>query len=280
MIQSTTALKRKIKSVTSTRKISNAMALVATSKLQKQRKFMVNNNTFADTYSRLLDIVLSCKKEGEETNPFLTKKDINNPLHIVLTSNSGLCGSYNIEIVKYVKKNFKKEDAIFAIGTYGAKALMEEDYCVVKQFHDMNDFVPSKVSELVSDVLLLYTRNEISSLDITFTKYSNTLNYIPSTISLLPIENPHINVNKEMLLEPGREELLNQLVPQYINSQIYACFLQAKTSEQVARISSMEAAKNNADGLLDELSLQYNQARQASITQEMNEISGAANYGG
>ncbi|MBO4538434.1 MAG: F0F1 ATP synthase subunit gamma, partial [Erysipelotrichaceae bacterium] len=118
---------------------------------------------------------------------------------------------------------------------------------------------------------------EISSIDIIYTQYVNSLSFVPSTYKLLPIEVGEDIVESEIILEPSRDEVLNRLIPMFVSSMIYSTFLQAKTSEHAARRSAMDGANRNADSLISKLELEYNQARQASITQEMTEIISGSN---
>jgi len=269
----TSKIKRQLKSVVSTKKLTNAMSLVATAKLQKERTTMAKNKLFSETFHRFLLAALSAKKEGEvETNPYLVAPACNNPLHIIITSNSGLCGSYNQDLLKYVERNIPKTEAIFVIGTYGIKWLHAQNYMVVKEFADLEDFNPRVINRLISDALTLYRNGEISSIDVIYTQYVNSLKFVPSIYSLLPIHTTTQVEESEFLLEPSRDAILNSLIPMYVSSMIYSTFLQAKTSEQASRRSAMETANHNADELIQELQLSYNRARQASITQEMTEI--------
>ncbi|MCR5066786.1 MAG: ATP synthase F1 subunit gamma [Erysipelotrichaceae bacterium] len=266
-------VKRQLRSVKSTRKLTNAMALVATAKMQKQKKAMFVNNDYAEAYYRFVLAALSAHKpEGKETNPYLEPSEVNNPLHIIISSNSGLCGSYNLDLFKYVEKNISKDEPLFVIGTYGIKWLMNNGYMVVKSFSDLDDLRPSRINGMIYDILKLYTEDEISSIDIIYTQYVNSLTFVPSTYRLLPIVTTEEIVESEIILEPGRDEVLNRLIPMFVSSMIYSTFLQAKTSEQAARRSAMDGANRNADSLISRLELEYNQARQAGITQEMTEI--------
>ncbi|MDI9540041.1 MAG: ATP synthase F1 subunit gamma [Bacillota bacterium] len=265
-------IKRQLRSVQSTKKLTNAMALVATAKLQKQKNKMIENNEYADIYHTFLLAALSAKTEGEETNLYLKPSVVDNPAHIIITSNSGLCGSYNQDLLKYVEKNISKEEPIFAIGTYGIKWLRANDYMVIKEYNEWQDLEPAKINQLITDLLILYQNDMLSSIDVIYTQYVNALTFVPTTFHLLPIKTSGKRIESEILLEPSREDVLNQLIPMYVSSQIYATFLQAKTSEHAARRSAMDNANQNADDLIYELELTYNQARQAAITQEMNEI--------
>ena len=268
-----TKIKRQLKSVKSTRKLTNAMLLVSTAKLQKERSRLFANNSYAGVFAELLFKALCAKHEGKETNKFLTQSNVDNPLHIVFTSNSGLCGSYNLELLKFVEKNISKDEPIFAIGTYGVRWLMSHDYMVVKKIEDLNDFHPATINKLITNIMKLYQEDEISSIDIFYTDYVNTLKFEPRIYPLLPIIYDENSMDEtDLLLEPSRDEFLDQLIPMYISSQIYEKFLESKISENAARRLAMDGANQNADSLISELEIRYNQARQSAITQEMNEI--------
>lgn len=272
-----TKVKRQLRSVKSTKKLTNAMFLVATAKLQKERSRLFANNKYASVFEELLYKALCAKFEGEETNKFLVNSNVNNPLHIVFTSNSGLCGSYNLDLLKFFSKNVSKDEAIFAIGTYGIKWLEANGYMVVKKIEDLNDFNPATINKLIDNMMTLYKNDEISSIDIYYTDYVNTLKYDPRVYKLLPIiYDPEVMDETDLLLEPSRDELLEVLIPMYISSQIYEKFLESKISENAARRLAMDGANQNADVLIDNLQIRYNQARQSAITQEMNEISSAS----
>lgn len=267
-----TKIKRQLRSVKSTKKLTNAMSLVATAKLQKERSKLFANNSYADVFRELMDKALRASFEGEETNKFLINSNVDNPLHIIFTSNSGLCGSYNMELLKFVEKNITKDEPIFAIGTYGIRWLMNNNYLVVKQIDELNDFHPSVINKLIDNIMNLYANDEISSIDIFYTDYINTLKYEPKIFPLLPITYDREKACENILLEPSRDELLNKLIPQFISSQIYEKFLESKISENAARRMAMDGANQNADELISTLEIKYNQARQTAITQEMNEI--------
>ena len=268
-----TKIKRQLRSIKSTKKLTNAMLLVATAKLQKERGRLFANNSYASVFEELLYKALCAKFDGEESNKFLTESNVNNPLHIVFTSNSGLCGSYNLELLKFVEKNISKDEPIFAIGTYGIRWLMSHDYMVVKQIDELNDFHPATIDRLIDNIMKLYQNDEISSIDIYYTDYVNTLKYEPRIYPLLPIIYDRSAMDEtDLLLEPSRDEVLDNLIPMYVSSQIYEKFLESKISENAARRLAMDGANQNADNLISDLEIKYNQARQSAITQEMNEI--------
>ena len=268
-----TKIKRQLRSIKSTKKLTNAMSLVATAKLQKERGRLFANNKYAAVFEELLYKALCAKLEGEETNKFLISSKVNNPLHIVFTSNSGLCGSYNMDLLKFVASKVSKDEPIFAVGTYGIRWLMNNDYMVVKKIEDLNDFHPATINKIIDDIMTLYANDEISSIDIFYTDYVNTLKFVPRIYPLLPLIYDRNELDEtDLLLEPSRDEVLDELIPMYVSSQIYDKFLESKISENAARRAAMDGANQNADNLINDLQIRYNQARQTAITQEMNEI--------
>ncbi|MBQ3384165.1 MAG: ATP synthase F1 subunit gamma [Erysipelotrichaceae bacterium] len=269
-------IRRQLKSVKATQKITNAMALVATAKLQKQKGRMTENNTYSNKYYEMILNALSAPKPEKEDNAYLISNNADNPLHIIITSNSGLCGSYNNDLLKYVEKHIDKKDPIFAIGEYGIEWLDNNNYMVIRRINQIEDVQPAVIGKLINDVLVLYRQKEISSIDIVYTQYINTLSFEPSMYQLLPLDPPSYLETKDVEMVPDRNTMLNYLIPQYVSSVIYATFLEAKTSENAARRSAMDNANKNAQDLIERLSLEYNQARQTAITQEVNEITAGA----
>lgn len=266
------AIKKRLQTVNSTKKLTKATELVATVKLQKYNLKTLSNEEYAKNLRRFIAAALRGKDPEVEDNPYLIDADVRNPLYIVITSNSGLCGSYNLEVLKYVEETVSKDVPIFAIGTIGYNWLLKNDYLVVKKYDELEDLQPSILNTMIDNILLLYTKYEISEINVVYTKYINTLTYKPMTMKLLPFEQEEKEGEDEILLEPSRNEVLNVLIPMYVSSQLYVAFLEAKTSENAARRNAMNVANKNAEQLIDELQLNYNKARQAAITQEMNEI--------
>ncbi|MBQ9158120.1 MAG: ATP synthase F1 subunit gamma [Erysipelotrichaceae bacterium] len=267
------AIKKRLQTVNSTRKLTNATELVATVKLQKYNTKTRLNEEYSKNLRRFIMLALKGKGPEVEDNPYLVSHDIQNPLYIVITSNSGLCGSYNLEVLKFVEEHVSKDVPIFAIGTIGYNWLMKNDYLVVKRYDELEDLQPSILNTMIDNILTLYTQFEMNEINVVYTKYINTLTYEPTLMKLLPLQMTNEDETDEtLLLEPSRNEVLDELIPMYISSQIYVAFLEAKTSENAARRNAMNQANKNADKLINELQLYYNKARQAAITQEMNEI--------
>ena len=267
------AIKKRLQTVNSTRKLTNATELVATVKLQKYNMKTQLNEEYSKNLRRFILLALKGKGPEVEDNPYLVGHNIHNPLYIVITSNSGLCGSYNLEVLKFVEKNVTKDVPIFAIGTVGYNWLMKNDYLVVKRYDELEDLQPAILNTMIDNILLLFSKYEMNEINVIYTKYVNTLTYTPTLMKLLPLQiKNEEETDEDLLLEPSRNEVLNELIPMYVSSQIYVAFLEAKTSENAARRNAMNLANKNAEKLVNELQLYYNKARQAAITQEMNEI--------
>ena len=266
------AIKKRLQTVNSTKKLTKATELVATVKLQKYNLKTRQNEEYANNLLRFISAALKGKRPEVETNGYLLQGKAENPLYIVITSNSGLCGSYNLEVLKYAEKHMPKDVPVFAIGTIGYNWLMKNDYLVVKKYDELEDLQPHILNQLINNLLILYRDYEISEINVIYTRYINTLTYEPTLTKLLPFEAKQLEGEDEILLEPSRDEVLNTLIPMYVSSQLYVMFLESKTSENAARRNAMNLANKNADELISELSLNYNKARQAAITQEMNEI--------
>ncbi|MGM9942567.1 MAG: ATP synthase F1 subunit gamma [Erysipelotrichaceae bacterium] len=268
-------IKRQLSSITSTKKLTNAMELVATAKLQKQRRKMESNNNYAYNYHKVLMSAVSSCEIDLSSNRYFIKPKQDKPLYIIVTSNSGLCGSYNMDLLKYVTKTVNKEDKVVAVGNYGIKWLNNNKFNVIREYDRMDDLNPHDINYLITDILKAYDREDITSIKIIYTQYINTLTFKPTTMNLLPIEIDTEGYDSQIQLEPDGQTVIRRLVLLYISSQVFDVILQAQASEQASRRAAMDSANRNADGLIDQLRLKYNQARQAAITQEMNEISAA-----
>ena len=266
------AIKKRLQTVNSTKKLTKATELVATVKLQKYNLKAKQNEEYAENLLRFISAALKGKSPKVETNGFLIPSNNENPLYIVITSNTGLCGSYNLEVLKFAEEHMPKDVPVFAIGTVGYNWLMKNDYLVVKKYDELEDLQPHILNQLINNLLILFRDYEISEINVIYTRYINTLTYEPTLRKLLPFEAQELEGDDEILLEPSRDEVLNRLIPMYVSSQLYVMFLESKTSENAARRNAMNLANKNADELISELSLNYNKARQAAITQEMNEI--------
>lgn len=269
------AIKSRIKSINATKKITGAMELIATVKLQKERNRMLKNREYASVLKETLDGVLS--RNIDVDNELLKEKD--NPLKffIVFCSDLGLCGAYNMNVFKFASNNIKKDDLVYVIGTSQYKNF-KQNFSVINDPVSSDEIDYTGIKKITALALNKYRNNEVGSIEVIYTKFVNNVTFETNMISLLPAkaETKENTSNVELLLEPNPETILNDLIPMVIDNEVYAKLLESKTSEQGSRRFAMENATDNAEELTNDLLLAYNQARQAAITQEITEIVGGA----
>ncbi len=273
MAQGKQAIRSRIRSVDSTKKITRAMQLVAASKLKRQKECMEGNRLYAKRLSEsTAQIVASLK---EQTHPYLQACE--GRLLIVITSDMGLCGAYNANIERELQQ-ISPQDAIVMIGAHGMAWVSKRKLRVVETLSALPQDCYGELSALANRLLEKVREGAFGTIEVLYTKYINSLTFEPRRMTLLPFSKEEALAPKgEMILEPQGAQLLDTLIPLYVRSQLYSCYLEAKTSEYASRRTAMENATNNAQEIRDALELAYNQARQAAITQEITEIVGGVN---
>lgn len=275
-------IKRRIKSVESTKKITKAMELVATSKLRKTRNQLDELKPYYEGVRKTCAEILASNK-GLKDSAYLMENDIDKDVYIVISSSLGLCGGYNANIFKEIASQVKDNDYIYAIGSKGSNYFkrmhqgeLNLDYASLNSTLLFDDVV-----KLVKAVSNLYINKEVGSIKIIYTEFVNNLTFKPRTVTLLPIDtNEFENIevtNKYTVFEPNPEAVLDSLIPMYLQAVIYGYLVESVTSENASRRTSMENATDNAEELTEQLLLKYNQARQTAITNEVSEIVAGAN---
>ena len=274
------ATKRRIKSVNSTKKITKAMQLVSTSKLKRCRDIFEKNSVYTNETLSMVQDVLSKIKDSD--NKYLVKKDVKSKLFIVITSNLGLCGGYNANVMSLVKDVVDKEnDYVIILGSKGYSFLKKNGYNIVDYIGietTGNEQLVSK--QIASKALEMYLNDSIGEVNVIYTKFVNSLTFKADNLLLLPIKLDNkieTKNDQELVIEPNEEEVLNELLPFYFNSTVYGCLVESHVSEQASRRTAMENATDNAEEIGANLLIQYNKARQAAITQEITEVVAGAN---
>jgi len=276
-------IKRRIKSVESTKKITKAMELVATSKLRKTRNQLEQSKPYYTNVAQTVAEILANCKGNNDSIYLVENKDIEKEVFIVIASSLGLCGGYNANIFKEIKGAIKPGDYVYSIGSKATSYLLKNHQGVTDhKFDDLNTtFDFRDVTKLVAELTKMYREKEISKIKIVYTEFVNNLTFRPRIVTLLPVDPSdfdHIEISKKStLFEPSPEEVLDSLIPMYLQAVIYGYIIESATSENAARRTSMENANDNADELTEQLLLKYNQARQTAITNEISEIVAGAN---
>ena len=279
-------IKRRKESVQSTGQITKAMKLVSSVKLQKAKVGAeVSKPYFETMYETVADMIA---KSGQMSHPFLQKSKSDKKAVITITSNRGLAGGYNSNIVKMVSKDerFNKEDTvIYAVGIKVRDSLSRQGYTIAGDYSEaINEPLYADAMEIGKELLSKFTSGEIGEIYLAYTIFKNTVVQIPTLVKLLPIdaedivseqeEEPESPLDKITLMnyEPEPEEALDAIIPKYINSLVFGGLVESHASENGARMQAMDSATSNAEEMISDLSLKYNRARQASITQELTEI--------
>lgn len=277
-------IKRRKGSIQSTAKITKAMKLVSTVKFQKSKGRAENSKPYFDKMYETVSSILA--KSGNILHPYLTSGGDGKKAVIVVTSNRGLAGGYNSNIVKLVlDSGLSKEDTVlYAVGRKGKDTLSRRGYEVAGDYSEVMEApMYTDAMDIGKDVLKAYKNNEISELYLAYTSFKNTVTHIPKLIKLLPVNQAAADeVLKDgsddqrppapMNYEPEPEEVLDALIPKYVCSLIYGALMEAAASENGARMTAMDNATSNAEEMIDQLTLSYNRARQGAITQEITEI--------
>lgn len=275
MSSSISSIKSRIKSVNSTKKITGAMKSVSTVKLNRMSKTTLKNREYKDVLHEAAKLVVNSPCDFDSI--YTKQNESNKQLYIVYTSDVGLCGSYNVSIVKYLHDNVKKDDYIYLIGTSSYNVIKKEGFNIVNEMivsDDITYFDMVKVFNKASD---MFSEGKIGKVNIIYNKYINSITYKTSEIQVLPFVKDEAVASKEVILEPDPNEIFDSLLLLLLKNEMYNTFLESKTSEQVARRFAMENATKNAEDLITDLTLDYNKARQGSITQEITEIVSGAN---
>lgn len=271
-------IKRRLKSVQSTMKITKAMGLVATSKLRKSRKELSDINEYAEIAMQNLKSVAAIVDENLDI-PYFSKNDSEKILYIIITSDSGLCGGYNNNVVSYFNSlvEDKNNVEIINVGSRGSSYLSRLSYSTIAEYVDIPD-VPTikEVKTVYEKALNLFITGEVSEVRVVYTEFESPIKQVPKYEVLLPVEKEG---EQDILfdVEPNIEEVITNLLDIYLKGKLRKIMLSAKCSEQSARMSAMDTAAGNAKDIIDNLNLKYNRIRQAAITQEISEIVGGAN---
>ena len=277
MAQEVTRIKKRIKSVTGSYKITSAMKLVSTVKLKKWKNKMLATKEYALRIDEIAKTVFSSVENSK--NPFFkVNESADKNLYIVLSSSLGLCGAYNNNIFRLADAKIQEQDDAIILGN---KAISHYQNGVFHQIDTFKEYSSVKDEDIIKQITSLvrdeYIKGTYKEVHLIYTAYKNSLVFHPCDYCILPLKATEYNEPYPPIMEPNQEALINVLVPIYLKNTIYAKFLESEVCEQAARSNAMENATKNAEELLDSLQIEFNKARQGAITQEITEIVGASN---
>ena len=278
-------IKRRKTSIQSTQQITKAMKLVSTVKLQRAKVRAERSKAYFNCMYETIKGMI--RRTGHIDHPYLISGSEGKRAVIVITSNRGLAGGYNSNIVKLVMgADFDRKDTlIYAIGKKGRDVLKRHGY-EIKADHSevINEPLFKDAMEISESLLDAYMNKEIREIWLAYTGFKNTVSHIPTLIKLLPVDDSEeitdaskpVGSKVLMNYEPEETEALELIIPKYVSSLIYGALIEAVASENGARMQAMDSATSNAEDMIGTLELQYNRARQGHITQELTEIIGGA----
>ena len=278
-------LRKRIKSVKSTQKITKAMKMVAAAKLRKAQENAEKGRPYSEKMNNII-LNLSNSITEKENAPKLLAGTGNEKVHlcIVLTAERGLCGGFNTNIVKKAKSFFEKiksEEKNLKIITVGSKGYDQLKRIYESQIIEKISFKDSKVTnyldaEIVGKKIIeLFEKNEFDMCTIFYNQFKNVMTQIPQAQQIIPLksnESKKNSVEDNYEFEPEEDEILSNLLPKNISTQIFKAILENSASEQGSRMTAMDSATRNAGELVDKLTINYNRSRQAAITKELIEI--------
>ena len=270
---STKEIKNRIRSMESTRQITKAMEMVAASKLRKAQNQVNNSRPYFETLYNAIEQIVSAS--GDLESPYLEKREIKHTAYVVIAGDRGLAGGYNSNILKLCYSQMEEGTSVVPVGKKAVEffkarnmLLDSEAYFLAEQVSVSDCFTLAK--QLCDD----YLAGKIDRIVVGYTEFVSVLSQTPVTLQLLPLNtNADSQENLgEVIYEPGCREVLDAIVPEYLGGMLYGALCESRAAEQAARRTAMDAATSNAEEMIADLSLKFNRARQAAITQEITEI--------
>lgn len=283
------AIKSRIKSVESTRQITKAMELVASSKLRRAKQ---QEEAVKPYYSMLLDTIRDIVRVGCERHPLINAKpEATATCYVVIAGDRGLAGGYNNNLFRLVREQIKDGDCVIPVGKKSVDYYTKQSYAILS-----TDFMPAadvgiaQSHEIGSIVCQAFRSGKVGRVVVAYTEFASMLSQIPKTLELFPLERDVLRaeltkktgreemesekpkLQPDTIYEPSPEAVLETVIPQYVSGMIFGAVCEAAASEFAARRTAMNAANKNADAMISDLTLRYNRARQAMITQEITEI--------
>jgi F-type H+-transporting ATPase subunit gamma len=286
---STRDIRRRIKSVKNTAQITRAMQMVASAKMRKAQLAALAGRPYAVLMNEVL--AAASAGAGEFTHPLLEKRTVRKRAVLLITSDKGLCGALNTNLLREAAKYTKDTTVFVCAGKKGAQWVSRAKRELTAEFSYKDTPSFAEARAISKSVQQMFIDGTVDAVDVVFTNFISTLNQKPEARQLLPIQEIQAleagvdgegqsrklgEASREYVFEPGAATVLGNLLPHYLNYQVYQFLQEAKASEQSARMVAMKNATDNAKQIIKDLTLEYNKLRQANITKELLEITSAA----
>ena len=290
MPANTRDIRRRIKSVKNTAQITKAMQMVAAAKMRKAQQAALGGRPYAELLSRTLAAVSA--GTSDNAHELLAAREVKKELVIVISTDKGLCGALNTNLLREVAK-FDPEKTIFvAVGRKGVQYLVRTKRTLTAEFELRDNFTFLQSKNVSKFAMEKFISGEVDKVTVVFTDFINTLTQIPKTRTIIPISSLDVTVGiggaqesatveaksggpSEYIFEPDQKGVLSAILPHFVHFQVYQMVLDARASEHSSRMVAMKSATDNAKQLIKDLTLEYNKVRQAAITTELLEITTA-----
>ena len=273
-------IRNRISSVSSTMQITSAMKMVSAAKLKKAQDAITAMRPYSDKLTQML-VDLSSSVDFE--NIYLKPRKVNNKLLVCITSNRGLCGAFNSNVIKHcseIAASSSEKVSFFCIGKKGSD-ILSKNFNVIETNNDIFDELSFENTSVIGELLMnKFLSKDFDKIEIVYNKFKNAATQIVTSEQFLPIENNKSEDDhkdsSDYIFEPSQIEIISELIPKSLKTQLYKSVRDSYASEHGARMTAMHKATDNATDLRDQLKLTYNKARQAAITNEILEIVGGA----
>jgi F-type H+-transporting ATPase subunit gamma len=285
-------VKTRIASVNNTRKITSAMKMVASSKLHRAQQAIENMRPYESRLEKIMASFIN-SMEGELSSPYAMKREVTRVALVVFTSNSSLCGGFNSNTIKALRKKVEEYRSngvevvqILPFGKKGAEAVRKLGYTEAPDYSAQLDHPAYEpAAQVAAELMEMFAKGEIDRVELVYHRFKNTASQILTEETFLPVsleisetETPEkaSGYALDYIIEPSKEALMQQLIPKALHLKLYTVLLDSLASEHAARVVAMQVATDNADELLNELTLTYNKTRQQAITTELLDIIGGS----
>lgn len=276
-------IRNRISSVESTMQITSAMKMVSAAKLKRAQDAIVQLRPYADKLTEIL-VNLSSTLDGADGNAFSSERELKNILFVSITSNRGLCGGFNSNIIKQttslINNEYKDANAsLVSIGKKSSEHFSKKGYNVLSSHDDLyNEITFEAVADIADNIMKTFIDGEFDKVVLVYNQFKNAATQIVMSENYLPVETPQDEnaTIGDYIFEPSKEKIVQELIPKSLKTQLFKAILDSHASEHGARMTAMHKATDNANDLKDDLTLFYNKARQAAITGEILEIVGGA----
>ena len=275
-------IRNRISSVSSTMQITSAMKMVSAAKLKKAQDAITAMRPYSNTLTELLQS-LSATLDADSGSKYSVQREVKNVLVVAITSNRGLCGAFNSNIIKQTNALINdvysdKNVSVLAIGKKANDAFAKQDRVIANKSEVFDDLTFDNVAEIAEMLMHKFVASDFDKIELVYNSFKNAATQIVMTEQFLPIQpiEGEADNNSDYLFEPSKQEIVETLIPKSLKTQLFKGIRDSFASEHGARMTAMHKATDNATELRDQLKLTYNKARQASITNEILEIVGGA----